>query len=513
MSTGYLLGIDIGTYESKGVITNLEGEVISLQTCAHDMNIPHVGWAEHDAEKVWWGDFVTLSNNLLASSGIKSDEILAVGISAIAPDLLPVDKDCNPLRPGAILYGVDTRAAQEIDELNEVIGAENIFDKTGNMLSSQAIGPKLLWLKKNEPDVYKNAYKFLTASSFIIARLTGNFVIDHLTASFWVPLYDIKNKSWNVDFCKGIVEPKRLAEILWTTDVAGKISKNAASLTGLLEGTPVIAGTADAAAEAVSVGVVNPGQMMVMYGSTIFMYAVTEHQVTDKRLWACQFVFPGSSALGMGMSTSGSLTRWFRDQLAPDLIAIEKSGGENAYAALIRISENIPAGSEGLIVLPYFSGERTPINDPRAKGVFFGLTLAHTRGHMFKAILESMGYGVRNHFDVMNELDSYPKELIAVGGGTKNKVWMQAISDICKVPQKIPSLTVGASYGDAFLAGLGIGIFNSYTDINSWINYLSIIQPNPNNSAIYDRYYDQYLKLYQSTKLLMHNIYNFDSNP
>jgi xylulokinase len=511
MSKGYLLGIDIGTYESKGVITTLDGELVTMQVNPHKMDIPRAGWAEHDPEAVWWGDFVVVVKKLLAASDIKPEEILSVGISAIAPDLLPVDKDCKPLRAGGILYGVDTRAAAEIDELNAKIGADIIFKKTGNMLSSQAVGPKILWLKKNEPDVYKKAYKVVTASSFIIARLTGNFVIDHLTASFWVPLYDLEKKNWDKDFCQGIVEPERLADILWTPDVAGKITREAAALTGLAEGTPVITGTADAASEAVSVGVVNPGQMMVMYGSTIFMFAVTARPVSDERLWACQYVFSGTSALGMGMATSGSLTRWFRDKLAPDLVAAEEAGGENAYGALVKDAEKIAPGSEGLLVLPYFSGERTPINDPRAKGVFFGLTLAHSRAHMFKATLEGMGYGVRHHMDVMQAMNAEPKEIIAVGGGTKNKVWLQAISDICKVPQKVPALTMGASYGDAFLAGLGIGLFKSYNDINTWIKDVKVVQPNPANEAIYDRYHELYLELYQNTKGLMHKMYDLNS--
>jgi xylulokinase len=511
MSKGYLLGIDIGTYESKGVITTLEGELVTMQVNPHKMDIPRAGWAEHDAEKVWWGDFVAVTKKLLAASGIKPEDILGVGISAIAPDLLPVDKDCKPLRSGGILYGVDTRAAAEIDELNTKIGEDVIFKATGNMLSSQAVGPKVLWLKKNEPETFKKAYKFVTASSFIIARLTGNFVIDHLTASFWVPLYDIEKKTWSKELCKDIVEPERLCDILWTPEVAGRITREAAALTGLAEGTPVNAGTADAASEAVSVGVVTPGQMMVMYGSTIFMFAVTPRTVTDKRLWCCDYVFEGTSSLGMGMATSGSLTRWFRDKLAPDLAAAEEAGGENAYSVLVKDAENIPAGSEGLLVLPYFSGERTPINDPRAKGLFFGMTLAHSRAHLFKATLEGMGYGVRHHMDVMRAMNAEPKEIIAVGGGTKNKIWMQAISDICKVPQKVPALTMGASYGNAFLVGLGIGVFKSYTDINNWIKDVRHVQPNPAVADIYDKYHYMYLDLYQNTKDLMHKMYDLNT--
>ena len=184
MSERYLLGVDIGTYESKGVITTVDGKIVNSQVQPHQMNIPQQGWAEHDAEAVWWGDFVAITRRLLQTTGINPAEIAGIGCSAIAPDILPVDAECRPLRPGGILYGVDTRAAAEIAELEAALGAGEIFAKTGNSLSAQTTGPKILWLKRHEPEVYRRAYKFLTATSFLVARLTGNFVIDHLTGSF-----------------------------------------------------------------------------------------------------------------------------------------------------------------------------------------------------------------------------------------------------------------------------------------------------------------------------------------
>jgi len=506
MDKQYLLGVDIGTYESKGVITTLDGRVVSSRVSPHDLSIPRQGWAEHDPEAVWWGDFVSIVKNLLADSGIAPEEIIAVGASAIGPDLLPVDSQCKPLRSGGILYGIDTRATAEIDELEERIGRDVIFQKCGNALSAQAVGPKILWLKKNEPDVYRKASKFVTATTFIVARLTGRYVIDHLTASTWIPLYDFATQTWG-DMCEGIVEPQRLPEIAWATDVAGAVTRDAAQQTGLAEGTPVVVGTVDAAAEAVSVGVVRPGQMMLMYGSTVFMYVVQAEPKTDERLWALPYVFPGTSALAAGMSTSGSLTRWFRDQLAPDLTAAEESSGVNAYEALMKEAEKVPAGSEGLVVLPYFSGERTPINDPKARGTFFGLTLAHSRGHMYKAVLEGIAYGIKHHFDVMGSMDAEPDEVVAVGGGTKNRLWLQIVSDVCNLSQKVPAVTLGASYGDAFLAGVGASAFSSYTDIDRWVRDVRTIEPNPANTELYGKYEDVYLELYRRNKDLMHELW------
>lgn len=502
MEKEYLLGIDIGTYESKGVLVDHSGKVVASATRPHEMLIPRQGWAEHDAEKTWWGDFVALSQSLLEKSGISSNSIIGIGVSAIAPCMLPVDKDNNPLRMG-ILYGVDTRAREEICELNERLGEERVFTQTGNELSSQAVGPKILWLKKNEPEIYQKAAKFLTASSFIVSRLTGKTVIDHLTASFFTPLYDFYKEKWSEELCAGIVEIDRLPEIGWACEKAGTVTAEAARITGLAEGTPVTFGTADASAEAVSVGVVKPGQMMLMYGSTIFMYLVTSQPKVDERLWAARYLFPGTSAFAAGMATSGSLTRWFRDQIARDLLDAEKSGGENAYSALVKEAAGISPGSEGLVVLPYFSGERTPINDPGARGTFFGLTLSHTRGHLFRAVLEGIGYGVRQHFDVMREIDVMPSKVIAVGGGTKNPLWLQVVSDISGIPQEVPAVTFGASYGDAFLAGMAVGLFSSYEDISSWIKYDRLIQPDLATRETYSSYYKIYQELYLRNKDLM----------
>jgi len=504
----YLLGVDIGTYESKGVISDTEGNLIASAVSPHKMDIPRAGWAEHDPEEVWWGDFVRVTKQLLEKSGVKPNDILGVGVSAIGPDVLPVDRDANPLRKGGILYGVDTRAAAEIEVLNAAIGSDVIFKKTGNVLSSQATGPKILWLKNNEPEVYKKAYKFITASSFLVARLTGAFVIDHLTGSFCLPLYDFVKREWDDTLTKDVVELGRLPDLRWANEVAGYVTAEAARQTGLAEGTPVTIGTADAAAEAVSVGVTDPGQMMLMYGSTIFIIEVLDKPVMDPRLWANPFLFKGTSALLAGMATSGSLTRWFRDHLAVDLVHAEENGGANAYSEITQAALTVPPGSDGLVVLPYFSGERTPVNDPRARGVFFGMTLAHTRAHLFRAAVEGISYGVRHHLEVMSEIGAAPREIIAVGGGTKSPLWLQATSDVSGVPQKVPAVTLGASYGDAFLAGMGAGVFKKPEEINGWLKDIRTVEPNPSVKPVYDHYMRIYLELYKATRSLMHDIYN-----
>jgi xylulokinase len=330
-------------------------------------------------------------------------------------------------------------------------------------------------------------------------------VIDHLTASTWVPLYDFAAREWG-DLGAEIVETGRLPEIGWCSDIAGAVTAEAARATGLAAGTPVIIGTADAAAEAVSVGVVAPGQMMLMYGSTIFMYAVQARPKMDRRLWAAPYVFPGTSSMAAGMATGGALTRWFRDQFAVDLLAGERTSGASAYAQLAQAAEQVAPGADGLVTLPYFSGERTPINDPRARGVVFGLTLAHTRAHVFRAILEGVAYGIRHNLEVMEEIGARPREVIAVGGGTRNPLWLQIVSDVCSLPQIVPEITLGAAYGDAFLAGLGAGACASYQDIHGWTRAARTVVPNPAHAGRYDRSFELYLDLYRTNQDLMHRL-------
>jgi xylulokinase len=471
---------------------------------------PRAGWAEHDPELTWWGDFCAITKQLLSTPGVVATDVKGVGISAIGPDVLPIDENFNPLRMG-ILYGVDTRAVKEIDELNAKYGEDEIFNATANCLSSQSTGPKILWIKKNEPEVYKKARWFVDATTFIVARLTSRVVIDHFSAGCMVPMYDPWKNEWSDKFCSDFVDLEQLPEILWSHELAGNVTQKASELTGLAEGTPVSVGTIDAGAEALSVGVTKPGEMMMMYGSTIFMIQVTDNdQAREKRLWAGPYLFPGTWCLLAGMATSGSLTRWFRDQFAPELVAAEKSGGAPAYAELVKEAAETKPGAEGVIVLPYFSGERTPVMDPRAKGMIFGLSLTHSRGHIFRAILEGMGHGVKQHVDLFTSIGARPKTIKSVGGGTKNSIWLQAISDISGVPQEVAPLTFGASYGDALLAGVAVGLVSSPEEIRTWQGKARIISPDEKLAETYRPLSEIYTSLYDATKNQMHKLHELD---
>lgn len=486
----YTLGIDIGTFESKGVLVDETGRIVAQAAQPHDMLVPRPGWAEHRPDEDWWGDTVFLTRALLEHSGIAPTEIACVATSAIGPCMLPVDSAGAPLMNG-VLYGVDTRAAMEIEELTARIGADTILDRCGNALTSQSVGPKILWLKRNRPEVFARAAKILTSTSFITHRLTGRFVIDHYTAANFSPLYDVGTLGWTTDLANDIVDTSALPEILWSGEIAGTVTAEAAAATGLAEGTPVTVGTIDAAAEAVSVGVRRTGDMMMMYGSTIFIIQVMEDRVRDPRLWYAPWLHSGTHASMAGLATSGTLTHWFRDQFAADLPK------EAAFATLAAEAGAVPPGAEGLLLLPFFSGERTPIHDPHAKGTFFGLNLTHERGHLYRALLEGIAMGTAHVIETYREIGAAPERILAVGGGTKNAVWLQATSDLGGVPQIVCEKTVGASYGDAFLAACAVGLAEP-EDIAHWnpVEREVVSQ----DHAVYARQYPLFRKLYEQTK-------------
>jgi xylulokinase len=486
----YTLGVDIGTYQTKGVLVDEAGRVVAEAARDHRMLVPRPGWAEHRAEEDWWGDFVHVTRALMAESGIAGEEIAAVACSAIGPCMLPVDAEGAPLMNG-VLYGVDTRAMAEVAEMTAAIGEDVILDRCGNALTSQSVGPKILWLKRHHPDLFARTAKILTSTSFVVHRLTGEYVIDHYTAANFSPFYDVGRLDWCFDLAPGVIGPERLPRLLWSSEIAGTVTAKAAAETGLAPGTPVTAGTIDAAAEALSVGVRDPGDMMMMYGSTIFIITLTPERVRDARLWYAPWLFPGQHASMAGLATSGTLTHWFRDQFARELPR------EEAFATLAAEAEAVPPGAGGLLFLPYFSGERTPIHDPHAKGAFYGLNLTHTRAHMYRALLEGIAHGTAHVAETYREAGAPPSRVLAVGGGTQNAIWMQATSDISGLPQEVCVRTTGASYGDAFLARVALGQAE-VGDIADWNPVERTVVPE--GRAEYAKAYSLFRRLYEQTK-------------
>jgi xylulokinase len=502
-----LLGIDIGTYSSKGVLCRPDGTILAGDRADHDMSIPKPGYAEHDADAVWWSDFKQIAKHL-ADKVPQGDSIASVGVSAIGACVLPVDENGKPLRPG-ILYGVDTRSVSQIEELETKYSREALVEFGGTRLTTQAIGPKILWIKQNEPEIFRKTAKFITSTSYVIYKLTKKYVIDAHTATEFNPLLNIKTVSWDDRFAKDIVSLDKLPEIGWSDEIAGRVTGEAASETGIPEGTPVNFGAVDALSEAVSVGVVSTGELMIMYGSTAFFIFLIDKPVPTNELWLEAGAFNGQYEYSAGLSTSGSATTWFRDQFGKDLMAAESTGGANAYAALAKDAASSHVGANGLIMLPYMSGERTPIFDPKARGVIAGLSLSHTRGDVYRAMLEGTAFAIRMNLEAMQKAGAQIKHGVAVGGGASNELWLQMVSDVSGIPQLLPEKTIGACYGDAFLAGLAIGAIENLDVLKKdWVKIKQEIHPNAENKKVYDQIYPLFKDLYLQSKPVVHQLAN-----
>ncbi|MEJ2888829.1 FGGY-family carbohydrate kinase [Actinomycetospora aeridis] len=474
-----VLGVDVGTSSSKGVLVDADhGRVVARAEVEHATSFPRPGWVEHEAEGVWWADVVHLTRELL-SHGTPD----AVGVSGIGPVLLPADADGRPLRP-AILYGVDTRATREIAELTEEIGAEEIVARGGTPLSSQAVGPKWRWLQRHEPEVYAATRHFLMASSYLVHRLTGEYVLDHHSASQCDPMYDLEAAGWAPDLAEVVAPGLPLPRLLWPGEVAGTVTREAAEATGLRAGTPVIAGTIDAWAEATSVGVQAAGDTMVMYGTTMFLVQVTDAPVRHPALWATRGVPPGSFTTAAGMATSGAITAWIRDLVGAD------------YATLVAEAADVPPGARGLLLLPYFAGERTPVLDPDARGLLLGLTTSHGRAEIYRAALEGIAHGVRHNLDAFREAGGPDPRLVAVGGGTRGGLWTQIVSDVTGRDQQVPADTTGAALGDALLAARALG---AEADAGVWNPIVATVRPDSERTARYDAFHEHYRALYPAT--------------
>lgn len=489
------LGVDIGTYESKGTLVDETGTILAYAAAPHQMIVPRPGWAEHRAEEDWWGDFNAVTKELLAKSKINPGAIACVATSAIGPCMLPVDAHGKPLI-NAVLYGVDTRAEEEIEILNTAIGHERIMAKCGNALTSQSVGPKILWFKRNHPGLFEKTEKILTSTSFLVHRLTGEYVIDHYSAANFSPFYDVETLDWTSELSDEIINLERLPRLLWSADIAGHITPQAARETGLAEGTPVTAGTIDAAAEAVSVGVRHNGDLMMMYGSSIFIIQVTgDRRVNDPRLWYAPWLHEGTHASMAGLATSGTLTHWFRDRFARDLPK------DNAFATLAEEAAQSTVGANGLLFLPYFSGERTPIHDPKAKGAIFGLNLAHSRGDVYRAIIEGIAMGTAHVIETYRDINQTPRRILAVGGGTKNRLWLQATSDFSDLSQIVAEKTMGASYGNAFLAACSVGMAKP-EDIDDWNPVKEVISAE--RKPVHAHHYKLFRKFYEESRVVAH---------
>jgi len=479
-----VIGVDIGTSSSKGVLVALDGRVLGSSVLEHDVQRPGPGLVEMDGA-LWWSEFVAICRDLLAEG---TTQPVAVGVSGVGPCVLLTDADDQPLRP-AILYGVDTRAGRQIDRLNEHYGAAEIIRRCGSALSSQAAGAKVAWVADEEPTVFARARHLYQPSSWLVRRLTGSYVLDQHSASQCTPMYDTTAQDWYRPWADDISGGIDLPPLRWPGEVAGTTTAAAAAATGLPVGIPVITGTIDAWSEALSVAAQGVGDLMLMYGTTMFLVHTVPELLTSPALWGTVGALPGTRNLAAGMATSGAITGWLRALFgAPD------------YSHLLELASASGVGAGGLLMLPYFAGERTPIMDPEARGVIAGLTLSHTRGDLYRAALEATGFGVRHNIEAIESAGGDIARIVAVGGGTQGALWTQIVSDVTGREQELRVESIGASYGAALLAAQSVGEASA----DAWNPVLRIVSPRPEATAQYDELYPLYQDLYASSAGVVH---------
>ncbi|GGJ38888.1 sugar kinase [Streptomyces brasiliensis] len=479
-----VIGVDIGTSSSKGVLVGLDGSLIRSAVREHTPARPGPGRFEMDAS-VWWREFTELTRELTAAGDTC---VVAVGVSGMGPCVLLTDEDDTPLRP-AVLYGVDTRSVRQIERIEARLGADEIIRRCGSALTTQAAGPKIAWIADEEPELYARARRLYMPSSWLVGKLTGTYVLDHHSASQCTPLYDTLAGEWYAPWAAEVAPGIDLPPLRWSGEAAGTLTAEAARETGLPAGIPVTTGTIDAWAEALSVGAQHTGDLMLMYGTTMFLIHTVPKPLTSPSLWGTVGALPGTRNLAGGMATSGAVTNWLRDLF---------DGTD--HAELTRLAAESGPGANGLLMLPYFSGERTPVMDPDARGVIAGLTLSHTRGDLYRAALEATGFGVRHNIEVIEEAGGDIRRVVAVGGGTQGSLWTQIVSDITGRPQELRTTTIGASYGGALLAAQLVGD----ASIDDWNPVRETVTPGAAHTERYDASYALYRRLYPDSADVVH---------
>ncbi len=508
-SDALVIGVDIGTTNSKAVACRLDGRIVAEARMEHAVSSPQAGWFEHDAEAVWWGDTVALCRRLMAEIG-REAPIRGLAITTCGPCLVPVGADGLALRAG-ILYGVDTRATAIAQAFEGTIGRRAIRALSGMDLTSQSVGPKIGWVWRHEPDVARQAVLWHTATSFVVARLTGIAVIDHHQASYMAPFIDARRRRWDLRHAAGLALDGRLPALAWPGEIAGPLTAVAAAATGLPAGIPVLVGTSDGPTEALGVGAERPGVVAATYGSTTTLTTFADPTRPARGLWATAGWDVDQRCLAGGLSASGAIVDWLRRELALEMPGDTPTDVVAAHDALAAAAAASPPGARGLLVLPYPSGERTPFDDPLARGVVVGLTLQHTRADLHRAILEGIAFGVRHLLETFAAVGVPVDTIRAAGGGTASPLGPQIVSDVTGRAQAVAASSIGASYGAAHLAARAIGQdhgatpdANSGDDGDGWFRAERTVRPDPQLADTYDRGYALFRRLYRDTRPVVH---------
>jgi xylulokinase len=493
----YFLGIDSSTTATKALLMAEDGTVAGVASSSYTFETPYPLWSEQDPA-LWWTATVESVNQLLLETGVDPAQIKGVGLTGQMHGLVLLDANGRVLRP-ALLWN-DQRTGAECDEMRARLGRQNLINITGNDALTGFTAPKILWVKNHEPQIYGRIKQILLPKDYVRFKLTGDYAIDKAGGA-GTQLFDVRQRNWSSEVLEALeIEANWLPPTFEGTAVTGVVSQSAAELTGLAAGTPVFGGGGDQAAAAVGTGAVVEGVVSLSLGTSGVVFAASDQPVIeqDGRLHAFCHAVPGKwHLMGVMLSAAGSL-RWYRDTIAPAI----------SFDDLLAPAAGVPAGSEGLLFLPYLTGERTPHPDPLARGAFVGLTVRHTQAHMTRAVLEGVAFGLRDSFELMRKAGlAGVQEVRVTGGGAKSPLWRQILADIFGVEIVTMAAGEGAAYGTALLAAVGSDIwFDVPSACLDVVKITGRTQPLTGLTAVYDRQYANYQALYPALREIFHNL-------
>ncbi len=481
----FTIGLDIGTTSTIGILIELPNRVVALATRPATLSVPHSGWAEADPNQ-WWANACAICHELLAAEPRARDALTGIGVAGMLPALVLLDANGRPLRPS--IQQSDARCDAELAHLLATTDPARFLATTGNGLNQQVAAPKLHWLAKHEPDILAQAKTLTGSYDYISWRLTGNRTAERnwaLEAGF----LDLHTAEPAPDLIAlAGIAPGLLPPVREGHTRLGEVTPEAAAATGLPAGLPVIAGSADHIASAYAAGLTDEGDVLLKFGGSADILMASREARPDHRLYLDYHSIPGLFVPNGCMASGGSMLNWLAAILAP--------GQDKPHARLDRLAAALPAGSAGLAVLPYPLGEKSPLHDPLARATFTGMSLNHTAGHLWRATLESIGYALRHHADVFQEIGHPIHRLRASDGGSKSLIWMQIIADIFQMPVRVLTDHPGSCLGAAWLAAIGTGATTDWHGVTNFIGQGRVLTPNPATAAAHDQGYARYRSLY-----------------
>ena len=503
----FMMGIDVGTTGTRAVIVRPDGHVMSAATADHQpMRMPKPGWAEQNPED-WWQATLLAVRAVLDRARLHGTDIAALGLSGQMHGVVLLDKANAVLHP-ALLW-CDQRSQAQCDWITSKVGGDRLIQLVLNPALTGFSAPKLLWVREHEPAVYERSAHFLLPKDYVRLRLTGEFATDVSDASGTL-LFDVKNRRWCQEVMAALdIDMGLVPRAFESTEVTGQITTETALLTGLKAGTPVVAGGGDQASSAVGNGIVLPGLTSATLGTSGVIFSYTEEPKLDPggRIHTFCHAAPGKWHV-MGVTQGAGLSlRWFREQLGPSESWYARQIGLDAYELIVKQAEKIASGSDGLLFLPYLMGERTPHLDSEARGMWFGLTAAHTRGHLIRSILEGVAFSLRDSLEIFKDLEIPVEQIRASGGGSRSFLWRQIQADIYGKELVTLRESEGSAFGAALLAGVGGRIYSSVGEsAREAIQVRECLAPQLDNVQFYDRQYQIYRALYPAVRELAHRL-------